>query len=194
MTDSSSITSCWLKSREAARGGPALPQSGRVKRGRFAARGVVANPRFSGDPPGSPRTLVSLRASEPRTDSLLPGWSPGRPARDRFGRCSWKPRAPTPAPGLLATCLRVKGQPDQIPRFRNVCAGYHTSCPTGGPQSVSPRRFLAVMAETSCSRLYLRRAGRMTTAPPFPTASVSRSPARSRALSAMPFGMRTARL
>jgi hypothetical protein len=38
---------------------------------------------------------------------------------------------------LLVSGLRIKCQPDQVSCIRHVSAGYHTSCPSGAPQSVS---------------------------------------------------------
>ena len=57
----------------------------------------------------------------------------------------------TPA-ALLMTSLRIKGQPDQITRVWHVGAAYHTSSPTGVPQSLSLWRFRGVILATSCSR------------------------------------------
>jgi hypothetical protein len=58
-------------------------------------------------------------------------------------------RAPT---ALLMASLRIKRQPDQIAGVWYVCAAYHTSSPTGVPQSLSLWRFRGVILATSCSR------------------------------------------
>ena len=80
----------------------------------------------------------------------------GNRARDRKARLRIvvtrredQGRTPT---ALLMTSLRIKRQPDQIAGVRYVCAGYHASSPTGGPQSLSSWRFRGVILATSCSR------------------------------------------
>ena len=55
-------------------------------------------------------------------------------------------------PALLVTSLRIERQPDQIAGVRHVRASYHTSSPTGLPQSLSSWRFRGVILATSCLR------------------------------------------
>jgi len=52
-------------------------------------------------------------------------------------------------PTLLVTGLWVERQPDEIAGVRDVAAGYHTSSPSGPPQSLSPWRFLGVIRRTT---------------------------------------------
>jgi len=54
-------------------------------------------------------------------------------------------------PPLLMSGLRVERQPDEIASIGNVAASYHTSSPSGPPQSLSSWRFFGVMRRTSSS-------------------------------------------
>src|SRR5271167_3519053 len=79
-----------------------------------------------------------------------------RPGRKNDGRA---------APGLFAASLGIEVEPDEFRCVGNVAASYHSSFPTGGPQSLSAWRLRGVMPRTSWARVGLVFTVRMRIAP-----------------------------
>src|SRR5438309_1879500 len=86
--------------------------------------------------------------------------------------------------------LRIEIDLDDVTLIRNICRIYHTSLPTGLPQSCSPWRFSGVIFSTSAFSVGfgLNASSQMC---PFSTRISSSSPSRRLHCSSIVFGMRT---
>src|SRR5271154_2044006 len=92
---------------------------------------------------------------------------------------------------LLVSQLRIEIDFDDVSPIGNISGRYHTSLPTGPPQSCSSCRFSRVICLTSASRVGWRING-SNQMEPSSTLISSSSPSRRLASRSMFFGMRTA--
>src|SRR5437667_5965733 len=90
--------------------------------------------------------------------------------------------------------MRRKIEPDQIAGIRHILAGYHSSLPSGAPQSVSVWRFAAVISRMRSLSFEVPFFLRILTVPEPSTDNSRLSPGRSLAASATFLGIRTAML
>jgi hypothetical protein len=95
---------------------------------------------------------------------------------------------------LFTASLRREVQPDNVAGIRHILGGYHSSFPTGSPQSVSKCRFSGVIPDTNSSRVGVRFGFRILTFPGPSTSTSRSSPILSFAAKATGFGIRTAKL
>src|SRR6266480_2919779 len=80
---------------------------------------------------------IALHKARDRTDNRKTRLLVVAPGRKNHSR---------PAPRLFPASLRRKIEPDQIAGIRHILAGYHSSLPSGAPQSVSVWGFAAVIS------------------------------------------------
>ncbi len=145
---------------------------------------------------GEDRTLYWETVRQPNLERIalvLAGdWTQDR--QSRLGVvCGWRKHQRWPATSLFPPGLRIKGEPYEIAPVGSPGETYHTSFPTGWPQSVAGWQFSGVIPSSSSWRVGLDAAGWIMMVRSCSSIANS-SPAFSCAASRIAFGMRTAKL